>query len=123
MNYLQCLYLSTSAHNLLTALDLWFSAPVELSRDELNAMRYACGYVPRSPLKKYKSKSGAAYSQYVRCLGDVAVKEEGGDLFTYTRKWFDQVNRGGLFPLNDNTFTLFVEIEIKMCACHITKAH
>lgn len=83
----------------------------ELSSDELNAMRYACGYVPRSLLKKYESKSGEVYSQYVQCLGDMAVEGEGSDLLQYTRKWFDQVNRGGLFPLNDNTFTLFVEIE------------
>ena len=41
----------------------------------------------------------------------MAVEGEGDDVLTYTRKWFDQVNRGGLFPLNDNTFTLFVEIE------------
>ena len=26
-------------------------------------------------------------------------------------KWFDLVNRGGLFPLNDNSFSLFVAIE------------
>ena len=41
----------------------------------------------------------------------MAVEGEGDDVLTYTRKWFNQVNRGGLFPLNDNTFTLFIEIE------------
>ena len=87
------------------------STPVELSSDELNAMRYACGYVPRSLLKKYETKCGEVYSQFVQCLGEMAVEGEGDDVLTYTRKWFDQVNRGGLFPLNDNTFTLFVEIE------------
>ena len=87
------------------------STPVELTSDKLNAMRYACGYVPRSLLKKYETKCGNVYSQFVQCLGDMAVKGEGDNLLTYTRKWFDQVNRGGLFPLNDNTFTLFIEIE------------
>ena len=33
------------------------------------------------------------------------------DLFSYTRVWFERVNRGGLFPLNDQTFSLFIEIE------------
>lgn len=84
---------------------------VELTSDELNAMRYACGYVPRSLLKKYETKCGDVYSQYVQCLGDMAVEGEGEDVLTYTRKWFDQVNRGGLFPINDNTFSFFVEIE------------
>ena len=37
---------------------------------------------------------------------------EGEDDFdAYTRKWFDQVNRGGLFPLNRKTLIFFVEVE------------
>ena len=51
------------------------------------------------------------YSQYVQCLGDMAVEGEGDEFATYSRRWFDQVNRGGLFPLNEKTFTLLVEIE------------
>ena len=35
---------------------------------------------------------------------------EGDNLLAYTRKWFTQVNRGGLFSLN-NLFSMFVEIE------------
>ena len=87
------------------------TTPVELTSDELNAMRYAWHSVPRSLLKKYETKCGDMYSQYVQCLGDMAVEGEGDDILTYTRKWFDQVNRGGLFPINDNTFSFFVEIE------------
>ena len=78
---------------------------MELTTDE---MRYACGYVPHKLLKRYEARSGAVYSQYVQCLGDMAVEGEGDEFATYSRRWFDQVNRGGLFPLND---TLFVEIE------------
>ena len=40
----------------------------------------------------------------------MAVEGERGDVLEYTRKWFQQVNRGGLFPLNDGTH-LFIEIE------------
>ena len=80
---------------------------VERTSDELNAMRYACSYVPCSLLKKYETKSGNVYSQFVQCLGDMAV-EEGDDLLTYTTKWFDRVNRGGL---SMTTHTLFIEIE------------
>ena len=36
---------------------------------------------------------------------------EGEDFLGYTRKWFDHVNRGGLFPLNEKAFALFIEIE------------
>ena len=48
---------------------------------------------------------------YVQCLRNMAVEGEGSDVLSYTRKWLDQVNRGGLFPLNDSTFTFFVAIE------------
>ena len=89
-------------------------SPVELTSDELNAMRYACGYVARALLKKYETRHGEAYSQYVQCLGDMAVEGEGDDVLSYTRKWFDLVNRGGLFPLNESTFTLFIAIESRV---------
>ena len=42
---------------------------------------------------------------------------EGDDLLTYTRKWFTLVNRGGLFPLNNNSFSMFIEIE--KCVRHL----
>ena len=86
------------------------TAPTQFTTDELNAMRYACGYVPYKLLKKYDNKTGEMYSQYVQCLGDMAVEGEE-DFLGYTRKWLDQVNRGGLFPLNEKAFALFIEIE------------
>ena len=30
------------------------------------------------------------------------------DFLAYTRTWIDKVNRGGLFPLNNDSFRLFV---------------
>ena len=41
---------------------------------------------------------------------------EEDSVFSYTKRWLDQVNRGGLFPLNDETFHLFIEVEICVCA-------
>ena len=32
-------------------------------------------------------------------------------MLSYTRRWLEQVNRGGLFPLNDSTFTFFAAVE------------
>lgn len=40
----------------------------------------------------------------------MAVAGEGESVLSYTENWFAIVNRG-LFPLNDNSFTLFIEIE------------
>ena len=87
---------------------------IELTTDELNVLRYACGYVARVILKKYEKKSGEVASQYIQCLGDMAVEGEGEDLQEYTKKWFEIVNRGGLYPLNDETFRFFVQIEKKV---------
>ena len=81
-----------------------------LTEDELNAMRYACGYVPHALLKKYETRCGEMYSEYVQCLGDMAI-EGGNDVLSYTKKWLDQVNRGGLFSLNNNSFSFIVEVE------------
>ena len=87
------------------------ASATELTSDEANALCYVCGYVARSILRKYETRKGDVHSQYVQCLGDMAVEGEGSDVLVYTRKWLDQVNRGGLFPLNDSTFTFFVAIE------------
>ena len=76
-------------------------------------MRYVGGYVARKLLLRYEKMFGDVYNQYITCLGEMAVAGEGeGDsLLSYTTKWMDTVNRGGLYHLNDETFHLFIEIE------------
>ena len=49
------------------------------------------------------------------------MEGEGDDVLTYTRTWFDLVNRGGLYPLNDDAFTFFVNIE--MCVRSLLQKH
>ena len=84
---------------------------VRLSQDEVNALRYAAGFVPHSLLKRFEKRKGEKYSQFTTCLGEMAVISEESDILSYTTKWFKLVNRGGLFPLNDNSFSLFTAIE------------
>ena len=86
---------------------------VTLSADELNAMQYACGYVPHKLLKRYESRRGAKVRRFVECLGNMAVvcEDSDPDLLAYTRLWIERVNRGSLFPLNDETFHFFIQIE------------
>ena len=79
--------------------------------DELNAMQYACGYVPRALLRKYEKRSGGKFEQFVECLGEMAVDSEDSDFLTYTKTWIEKVNRGGLFPLNDVAFIFFTSVE------------
>ena len=83
-----------------------------ISSYELNVLRYACGYVAQKLLKCYEKKPGDTAEQYVACLGEMAVQGEGDDFLSYTKQWMELVNRGGLFPLNDDAFRLFIEIEL-----------
>ena len=80
------------------------ASTAELTNDEANALRYDCGYVARSILCKYETRKGDVYSQYVQCLGDMAVEGEGSDVLLYTHEWLNQVDRF----LNDLTFTFLL---------------
>ena len=87
------------------------SPTVEMSTDELNTVPYAAGYVPHALLRKYEKRKGNKYEMFIECLQDMAVASEDNDFLEYTKKWFSQVNQGGLFPLNHITYQLFIEIE------------
>ena len=41
----------------------------------------------------------------------MSVAGEGSDVLAYTERWINLVNRGGLFPLNDDAFSFFVQVE------------
>lgn len=86
---------------------------VTLTGDELNALRYACGYVGRSLLLKFEQKKTKddKIFQFITCLGEMVVAGVGENVLVYTEYWFDIVNRGGLFLLNENSFSMFIEIE------------
>ena len=90
------------------------SPMVVLTSDELNAMRYACGFVPHSLLKKYEAGRIKRSEQCIECLGNMAVAGDSDDFHAYSRHWIDLVNRGGLFPLNDQAFSFFAEVERKV---------
>ena len=75
-------------------------------------LRYACKYVEHKLLKQYEKKHGDMAVQCVACLGEMAVEGEGSDLLAYTKQWLESVNRGGLFPLSDEAFRLFIEKEL-----------
>ena len=54
---------------------------VVLTVDELNALRYACGYVSHRLLKKFEKRKGDKFCQFIHCLGEMAVVGEGGDFW------------------------------------------
>ena len=96
---------------------------VILTKDELNALQYAGGFVPHALLKRYE-RFGKKYECFFECLGEMAVVSEKNDFLDYTKEWLSKVNRGSLFPLNDTTFMLFTEIEKQtrhFLTCHMLK--
>ena len=89
---------------------------VQLSKDEMNALRYASGYIVMKILKKYekehvRKKLGIKAEQFEMCLGNMAVAGDETDYTECTSEWFRRVDRGGLFPVNDETLTFFAAIE------------
>ena len=87
-----------------------------LSKDELNALQYTCGYVPHALLKRYEKRSDRKCDEFIECLGEMAVQSESAiDILDYTKEWIDKVNRGGLFPLNDITPLFFLSVEVEVC--------
>ena len=98
-----------------------------LTDDELNAMQFACGFVPHKLLKKYETRSGQKVEQFVACLKNMAVTiddDDDKDLLSYTKVWFEVVNRNGLFPINKQTFYFFITVEEKvrvLLPTHISK--
>ena len=82
-----------------------------LSKDEENALRYAAGYVPYRLLRRYEKSSNEKSQQFVECLGNMAVAGSETGLLDYTKEWIERINRGGLFPINDETFQFFCILE------------
>ena len=75
-------------------------SPTSFSDDELNTLRYVSGYIPYKLLRKYERCSTPCLKAplYVECLGKMAVAEDDNDVYNYTTKWLEIVNRGDLFP-------------------------
>lgn len=90
----------------------------QLNRDEDNALRYACGYVPFKLLKKYKQQSNGKAMQFVTCLTKMAANDDQneGTFEDYTIEWLQKVNRGGLFCVSDQSYEFFRTLECQVRA-------
>ena len=83
-----------------------------LKADEEQALQYVAGYVPMKLKKKYKQPNNARALKYMACL-NVMSEEKGEDIefLQYTKLWVEQVNRGGLFQVND-LYLIFRAMEL-----------
>ena len=85
-----------------------------LSKDEMNIIRYACGFVGMKLHHKFIKDHGAKAAAFVECIEQMRAVGPSSSLLEYTREWTDKVNRGGLFEVSDEAFRLFVSIEVAM---------
>ena len=65
-------------------------------------------------MKSFEERSSQQVAEYVECSSHMSVEGEVTDFSTYTMKWLEQVNCGGLFHVSDETYTLFRHIELKV---------
>ena len=82
-----------------------------LNEMEMNALRYAAGYVPRSLFKKFKKSADPLKRELQLCLWDLLDDEnEGGT----ADDWVDAIDRGGLTRVNEMTFQVFLAMELEL---------
>ena len=82
-----------------------------LNAEEENALRYVIGYVALKLMRKYQKEDGEKAIQFVECLLNMAVVGEESSFYNYTKEWIVLVDRGGLYHVNDGTYTFFKAIE------------
>ena len=80
----------------------------ELDTDELNALRYAAGYVMLSIWKKVHCK---VISDWISRQVDVDSTTSAPSFLDYTKQWIRKVDRGGLFHVSDVLYEVFVALE------------
>lgn len=91
--------------------------PIDLTDEEIQALCYTTGYIPRSLKKKKILKSSRPPQQQglLLCLDDLL--SDGTEEPTQPAEWITAVNRGGLLFVNNMTFELLNSMEHEFVAC------
>ena len=85
----------------------------ELTYEERNGLRYAAGYVPRS-LKKKLYRSSHQHKEVLISLLRNLLDERNDDFDDDSTNWIDLIDRGGLKRINNDTYQLFVALEMQL---------
>ena len=83
-----------------------------INHQEMNALRYAAGYVPRALKKKLIKSANPLKHQLLLCLLDLL--DDGDERRTDSEEWLDLVDRGGLTRVNDTAFQVFLAMELEL---------
>ena len=83
-----------------------------LTKIEENALRYVAGYICRNVKEKIEASSLSHKDEMMDCLFHMAGDEE--DESAGTEEWLNSIDRGGLWHMNDMTYSLFIIFIILM---------
>ncbi len=82
-----------------------------LTYEEINALRYAAGYVPRALRKKLERGSHPLKEELVLYLYEM-TEDDGQEGSSQSEDWINLVDRGGLKHVNNATYMLFAAMEL-----------
>ena len=92
----------------------------QLTGDQQCALRYVSGYILRNIKEKIKSKRIKMYyrGEALATLDDLSCEDTAGStdetFLSYSRRWIDIVNRGGLYVVSDEVYTAFQAMELAL---------
>ncbi len=84
---------------------------IGLTYEEINALRYAAGYVPRALRTKLERGSHPLKEELVLCLYEM-TEDDGQEGSSQSEDWINLVDRGGLKHVNSATYMLFAAMEL-----------
>ena len=83
-----------------------------LTYEEINALRYAAGYIPRALKKKLLKSTHPLKKDIQLCILDLL--DDGDEDQNDSQDWLQLINRGGLTRVNNTTFEMFVAMEYEL---------
>ena len=83
--------------------------------EELNALRYAAGYVLRSITAKYTSGHSCFKDDILICLTEMEAKlDDEDDALSWTKEWTMRLDRGKLIKVSNIFYALVLAIEMQV---------
>ena len=83
-----------------------------LTGDEVNALRYAAGYVPMALGRKLRKSAHPLKDKLMLCLLDLL--DDGEEEHDTSCNWIDMIDRGGLTHVNNVTYNAFLSMELAL---------
>ena len=79
---------------------------------EMNALRYAAGYIPRALQKKLQKSAHPLKEELQLCMLDLL--DDGDEENGTADDWLNLIDRGGLKHVNEGTFQAILAMELEL---------